>query len=417
MKKLRSFRKFDVKKNPDALLSLFITTAVVSIIVILLLAGFSFHGVLRHFIISDAEEEAIDVSSALLAEETGQIIATGADGGSFLKIRSEDIPRLDRHLRSFLAPFGIVKIKIYTLDHRIAYSTDSSIIGKVDRLNKRLNRALAGRNDSKFERKEEVHDLADELRFNVDVVETYIPIRTQDKKVIGSFEIYLDVTKYRDQIHLAVALSIGILTFTLLLVYGLSFLLIRKGTRDLREMQLLLKTQAITDPLTGLFNKRQILLLLRKEFSRVGRRRKRGQFDYQLGCLMIDIDKFKKINDTYGHLAGDVLLRDLAERISPVLRAYDTVGRFGGDEFVVILPGSDLEQSCTVALKIRSLVRDEPFQVDGAAVTVTLSLGVSVAEIGDADSTWMLKRADDGLYRAKKNGRDRFEYVNSAPVE
>lgn len=413
MKKLRQMLKLDIKKHPDALLRLFITTTVISIIVILFLAGTGFYEIMHRFTISNAEEEAISVSSALLAEEAGDIIATHDNGRPYLDIKSDDLPRLDRHLRTFLAPFEIVKIKIYKPDGGIVYSTEPGLIGQVDADNPRLARALAGQYDSHVESKEEVQDLAHELRFDVDVVETYIPIRGADKKVIGSFEIYLDVTKYQDQVHLAVALSIGMLSLILLLVFGSSFLLIRQGTRDLKEMQEMLRTQAITDPLTGLFNKRQILLMIQKEFSRITRKGKRGLPDSEIGCIMIDIDGFKQMNDSYGHLAGDLLLREISERISPCLRAYDAMGRFGGDEFVVILPGSDLDQSRLVAQKIWSLVREEPFQIDGAAVRVTLSLGVSVSQIGDADSSYMVKRADDALYRAKHNGRDRYECLVS----
>jgi len=99
----------------------------------------------------------------------------------------------------------------------------------------------------------------------------------------------------------------------------------------------------------------------------------------------------------------------LAERISASLRTYDMAGRFGGDEFIVILPDSNLAQSCKVAQKLWSLVRDEPFLLDGMAIVVTLSLGVSVSKADDADYNYMLKRADDALYRAKENGRDRYE--------
>ena len=404
-----------MKNDHNVLLRLFIITTIVSITVILFLVGFGFHRVLQRYVISDAEEDAISVCSALLAEETDRIIATPGDGRSFLDIRNDDIPRLDLDFRGLLASFGIVKIKIYTSGSKIVYSTDPTIIGDVDTRNMRLNRALAGHNDSHFERKGKIRDLANELKFNVDVVETYIPIRGKDRHVIGSFEIYRDVTKYQDKIRQAVTYSVCLLAFAQLLVFGPSFLLMRKETRIVKKMQEMLRTQATTDPLTGLSNKRQILLLIQKEFGIVARRRKRALSDGQLGCIMIDIDKFKQINDTYGHLAGDILLRKFVERISRSLRVYDTVGRFGGDEFVVILPGSDLDQSCNVAQKIWSLVRDEPFQLDGSAVRVTLSLGVSVSETEDTDSTCMLKRADDGLYRAKNAGRDRYEAVCSVP--
>lgn len=417
MKRLRELLKHDMEKNPDVLLRLYIITTIVSIIAILFLVGTGFHRILQRYVLSSAEREAINVSRVLLAEEADTIITTRGDGHSYLEVRRDDIPRLDRHLRRFLAPLGIVKIKIYTTDSRVVYSTDPTIIGKLDTRNMKLKHAFAGRNDSHLERKDDILDLAGEQKFNIDVVETYIPISGKNTKVIGSFEIYLDVTEYRDQIQLAVVLSVCVLAFALFLVFGPSFLLIRKESRAIKAMQEIFKTQAITDPLTGLCNKRQITLLIQKGFSRVERGRTRDPADCQFGCIMIDIDKFKQINDTYGHLAGDVLLRDLADRISPSLRVYDTVGRFGGDEFVVILPGSDMDHSCDVAQRIWSLVRDEPFQLDGVAVRVTLSLGVSTSEVGDADYTCMLKRAADALYKAKNEGRDRYESVYSAPYE
>lgn len=131
MKWFGELLKLDIRKNPDALLRLFSTTAVVSILVILFLAGTGFGGVLQRYIIGDAEQKAISVSSALLAEEAHEIIVTRDDDTSYLEIRSNDIPRLDQHLRRFLAPFGIVKIKIYTPEARIVYSTDPKIIGEV----------------------------------------------------------------------------------------------------------------------------------------------------------------------------------------------------------------------------------------------------------------------------------------------
>ena len=281
------------------------------------------------------------------------------------------------------------------------------MIGQSDRGNLRLANALRGAFDSKLERKEEVKDLARESKFNVDVVETYIPIRDSGGKVIGSFEVYIDVTKYRRESHEAAALSIGILAALLVTVFGISYLLVRRGTKGIKEIQEVLRRQNITDPLTGTFNKRQIELLARKEFSRALRRREKGLADAELGFIMIDIDRFKEVNDGYGHLAGDVLLQAFAERIAGSLRSYDSIGRFGGEEFLVVLPGSDLEQSRAVALKIWSLIREEPFVIEGQTLRLTASIGVSAFESGDADYLQVLKRADQNLYAAKSGGRDR----------
>lgn len=402
----RLLTKLDVKKDPDALLRLFVTSAVVSIIVIISLAGFGFRGVLKHYVVSNAEDDAVRVSRALLAEEKDKIVASEVDGTSHVYAGTDDMLRLDRHLRRFLTPFSIVKIKIYSADCRIVYSTEAKIIGEVNKDNTRLNRALAGEFDSKLEQKEEVHDLADEVKFNVDVVETYIPVRDHNKKVIGSFEIYQDVTHYWQQFGSAMFLFLGILTLILLLVFGLSFVLIKKGTRSIKEIQGKMREQAITDSLTGIFNKRQILIAAHKEFSRASRRREKGLPDVEAGFIMLDIDNFKEVNDRYGHLAGDQLIKEMTERISASLRILDAFGRFGGDEFLVIISSSNLDQTSEVAQKILALIREQPFTFEGHEVRVTASIGVSTSQKDDSEYVQALKRADDSLYRAKSDGRD-----------
>jgi diguanylate cyclase len=405
----RIFPKLDVKKDPNALLRRFVISSVLSMLVILSLAGYGFREVLQHYVVANAEDDAVNVSRALLAEERDKIVALRQDGSYGMEILPSDRARLDRHLRRFLAPFGIVKIKIYSAEHRIIYSTDARIIGELNGGNLRLNNALAGNTDSKLETKETVQDLADERKFDVDVVETYIPVRDVKGRVIGSFETYLDVTPYRAELQDALALFLGILVLILVLVFGLSFPFIRRGTRDIREIQEMLRKETITDPLTGIFNKREILQVAQREFSRGGRRRNKGYSDGDVGFIMLDLDHFKNVNDSYGHLAGDVVLKELAGRIQSSLRSYDAVGRFGGEEFLVVIPGSDLEQTRQVAQKIWMLVREEQFPLDGEPISITASLGVSSSVAEDGDYTEPIKRADQALYRAKKNGRDRVE--------
>ena len=395
-----------MKRAPDALLRLFVSIALVSIIVITSLAGYAFYQVMQRHVVASAEEDAIQVSSALLAQERERITALQGDGSLKVAVGAENLQELDRQLRKFLSPFDIVKIKIFSADYRIVYSTEAQLIGQLDSGNVRLARALAGAADSKLERKEEVRDLAEERKFDVDVVETYIPIRDHGE-VIGSFEVYIDVTKYRKQSRKAALLSVGILGGILVIVFGISFLLIRRGTRDIKEIQEALRKQTITDALTGTFNKRQIELLARKDFARTSRKRDKGLSDAEFGLIMIDIDRFKEVNDSFGHLAGDVLLQQFAQRIMSSLRSYDAIGRFGGEEVLVVLPGSDLEQSRSVAHKIWSLIREEPFALEGKQVPVTASIGVAALQNGDDDYHQVLKRADEKLYGAKNGGRDR----------
>jgi len=121
---------------------------------------------------------------------------------------------------------------------------------------------------------------------------------------------------------------------------------------------------------------------------------------------MLDIDNFKEVNDRYGHLAGDQLIKDMTERISASLRILDAFCRFGGDEFLVVLPGSSLDQTSEVAHKILALIREQPFTFEGHEVRVTASIGVSTSHQDDSEYVQALKRADDSLYRAKSDGRD-----------
>ncbi|WP_224960029.1 GGDEF domain-containing protein [Geomonas subterranea] len=399
------FPRADAKKDPDSLLRLFVSVALVSIIAITSLAGFAFYRVLQKNVIDSAEDDAIKVSSALSEDERARFTVARKDGTFAVEVSPANFAVLDRDLRKFLSPFDIVKIKIYSSDYRIVYSTEAKLIGEVNRGNYRLARALAGAFDSKLERKEEVKDLADELKFNVDVVETYIPIRARGR-VIGSFEVYIDVTKYRQQTMNAAIMSVGSLCAILMVVFGFSFVLIKSGTNELKETQEVLRKQTLIDGLTGTFNKRQIELIGRREFARALRRREKGLADAEVGFIMIDIDHFKQVNDRYGHLAGDHLLQLFAERVISSLRSYDSVGRFGGEEFLVVLPGSDREQTLSVAHKIWSLIREEPFVVDGNPMRITASAGVANVLQDDDDLLQVLKRADLNLYQAKSGGRD-----------
>jgi diguanylate cyclase (GGDEF)-like protein len=123
--------------------------------------------------------------------------------------------------------------------------------------------------------------------------------------------------------------------------------------------------------------------------------------------LLVDIDHFKRVNDTYGHLAGDELLAATASTLGQHVRACDVLGRFGGEEFVAVLPGAGQQEACHIAERLRGRVRDIAVQARGAMVTVTVSIGVAALDVDGGDLFELLSAADAALYRAKKSGRDR----------
>jgi len=160
--------------------------------------------------------------------------------------------------------------------------------------------------------------------------------------------------------------------------------------------------QATHDALTGLLNRQGILERLDTEMARAGRERK------PVGIVMADLDHFKKINDAHGHLAGDAVLREAASRMRSAVRAYDHIGRYGGEEFLVVLPGCGEQGALQQAERLRVCVSESPIATPEAPFQATLSLGVACMEPGQ-NQTGLLQAADEALYRAKRNGRDRIE--------
>ncbi len=188
---------------------------------------------------------------------------------------------------------------------------------------------------------------------------------------------------------------------------------IRAGRRilDLQEALLRaqgdLRYQAEHDALTGLLNRGAILSILHKE---VKRRERTGE---QLGVLMADVDHFKRVNDTYGHLAGDAVLREVGQRLTDALRFYDSVGRYGGEEFLAILPGCNPADLAASAERLRLIVARDPVLCHAGSVLVTLSIGGANASQPETDeSDLLLRQADSRLYKAKANGRNRIELAD-----
>jgi diguanylate cyclase (GGDEF)-like protein len=188
-------------------------------------------------------------------------------------------------------------------------------------------------------------------------------------------------------------------------VYRWRTMMLRRRNREL-ESEVSKRTAeleylATYDPLTTLFNRRAILGIMERELlpGRGGNR--------QLGCIMIDLNRFKLVNDTLGHAAGDRVLKDMAAKIQGCLRQGDALGRLGGDEFLVVLPGADLEALQAVYRRISDLACRTG--AGDAEVTVTAACGgVSVPAGKSADIASVLARADDLLYQVKRAGRQGF---------
>lgn len=172
-----------------------------------------------------------------------------------------------------------------------------------------------------------------------------------------------------------------------------------------------LRFQATHDPLTGLWNRLAAAEALHRELARSKREKS------SVAVIMADLDHFKALNDTYGHLAGDAALREVAARLLKSVRVYDTVGRYGGEEFLLVLPGSDGEGARRQGERIRTLFQQEPLDLPEAQLTLTLSAGVAALESNlSADAEALIRAADRALYRAKSQGRNRVEMATDTEL-
>ena len=170
-----------------------------------------------------------------------------------------------------------------------------------------------------------------------------------------------------------------------------------------------LQYKATHDELTGLLNRASIADFLRRELERAKRH------DGVCGVMLADLDHFKTVNDTLGHGAGDSVLREAAQRLTAGVRGYDAVGRYGGEEFLIVLPGCDAANLKQRAENILEGFRSRPFAAAETSISVKVSLGAACTSSWDAPTLESLVRAADrALYRAKHNGRDRVELAESS---
>jgi diguanylate cyclase (GGDEF)-like protein len=192
-----------------------------------------------------------------------------------------------------------------------------------------------------------------------------------------------------------------------MLVFMLTIILITMGLVMMAKERAdaLNRTLALQDELTGLHNRRAIHKLLEQQLALA---RRNGQ---ALALLIVDIDHFKKINDDHGHLSGDLALRTMADGLRRRLRGQDIAGRWGGEEFIVILPGTDAAGACGLAENLRrSAEQARLVALDGRPIGLTISIGVHALDAASGDARDdMIAAADRALYLAKQNGRNRVE--------
>ena len=169
-----------------------------------------------------------------------------------------------------------------------------------------------------------------------------------------------------------------------------------------RKFEEELERLAITDPLTGLLNRRQFFQMAHELFERSQNQ------PYELSILMIDVDHFKDVNDQHGHATGDVALCEIAHRLDENIRPTDVLCRYGGEEFTVILPRTDMNETRQIASRLCAAISDEPITVEDTLITISISMGLAGLDENVSSLDELLQRADQALYKAKEEGRNRW---------
>jgi diguanylate cyclase (GGDEF)-like protein len=300
--------------------------------------------------------------------------------------------QLDALFREEVLVSGALRVKLYGRDARVTYSNDHTLIGTLPSDAEHISHALAGKTVS------EVGSLNAEGGSGRDtkVLEAYAPVRLGGERPAGVFELYQDYAPIAKTARDAFFPVAGVLVLVLLALYAALFPILRRVTGRLRRQMDEIEHQALHDALTGLPNR--LLFGDRVEQALLAARRE----PRHAAVLLIDLDRFKEINDTLGHQSGDLLLRQLGPRLQGALRASDTVARLGGDEFAVLLPNvADAEASLAIARKLLQAL-EEPFAIDGLVLEIEASVGVSVFPEHGYDTETLLRRADLAMYVAKE---------------
>jgi diguanylate cyclase (GGDEF)-like protein len=300
----------------------------------------------------------------------------------------EAVASLDSLLHGGYTDGSIVSIEVQTPQGKVIYSNRSSQIGAVH-AHDDFQAALSGKTTAKV-----VDDL-DEHPWPEELIETHAPLSLGGSaRPDGVFEIY---TRYapvaaairRDTLRLALVLGVG-----LLLLYAALFRIVAGASRRLRRQAEENQHQARHDSLTGLPNRAWFY----DQTEELLTTRRRGESS---AVMVMDLDRFKEVNDTLGHHAGDLLLQAAAARIRRAVRHSDVVARLGGDEFAVVLPGASRKAAAEVAERVRETL-EERFSVSGATVDIEASIGIALFPEHAGEVATLLQRADIAMYKAKE---------------
>jgi diguanylate cyclase (GGDEF)-like protein len=323
----------------------------------------------------------------------------------------EEIAAIDRDLRRLSEGLSVAKVKIYDLNGLTVYSTDPRQIGEDGSAKAGFRRARDGYPSSKVNYRDRLDSWEGSL-VDRHIVETYVPVHVYDAAPVEAvLEVYNDVTELvqanqRSQwkILAAVLGAMALVYVVVQVILGRYQRLLHEQERERAAQEERIRYQAYHDALTGLPNRASFT----EHLEEAMRRAKRAA--WPLALLFLDLDLFKRVNDSLGHDAGDRLLRVVAERIRRAVREADMLFRMGGDEFTVLLEDvRGPEEAAMVAGRVLEGIA-EPLQLQHHEISVSGSIGIALYPRDDVIGERLLKSADTAMYRAKELGRNRYAF-------
>lgn len=394
----------DSSEDPRLLLRRFLWLGLLCVVALLTLATYGVYRVYNWRLVESAHAEAQAICQVVLVKEKRQLLDTDADGNVRLVVPEDKRANFNRRMRQYLKPYAVDAVRIWDRQLRLVNSSgkEQSDHGQVK--SPLLDKALAGQSFSRLEKNSSVDASESKHEGAPEQMVSYLPIWGHSKTVLGTIEIRRNMESIRAQLHRAVTFSGIVLAAVMFALFFCIYLLVKQGVVRLAKAQEDLQWLATTDPLTGVYNRREVLARTEELLSQWGAAGDRNTSF--VSVLMVDFDNFKMINDTYGHPIGDRVLQELAARIQACLEPKDILGRMGGEEFLVVLPGAGVSTCRDIAERLCQAVRKAPFDPENYRISGSISVGMATMQAHDGSMDAMLHEADQGLYVAKNRGKD-----------